>query len=61
MTPPTLAGPAMFDMDGLHAQTAYGASTYAGPTGARQPTDQELAYAHHQGKHFAGVAKKLAA
>ena len=35
-------------MDEVRAGTAYGASTYAGPTGARQPSELELDYAQHQ-------------
>ena len=46
-------------METVHAATPYGAATYAGPTGARQPSEVELAYARHQGQYFAGVAKKL--
>ena len=41
--------------------TPYGASTFAGADGSRQPSKLELDYAHHQGAYFAGVAKKLAA
>jgi NAD(P)H dehydrogenase (quinone) len=38
----------------------YGASTIAGPDGSRLPSENELAIARFQGKHVAGVAKKLA-
>uniref|UniRef100_M8CQ03 Flavoprotein wrbA n=1 Tax=Aegilops tauschii TaxID=37682 RepID=M8CQ03_AEGTA len=39
----------------------YGAGTFAGADGSRVPSDAELALAAHQGKYFAGVAKKLKA
>jgi len=38
----------------------YGASTIAGPDGSRLPSENELAIARFQGRHVAGVAKKLA-
>lgn len=37
----------------------YGASTIAGGDGARQPSENELAGARHQGALVAGTAKKL--
>lgn len=39
----------------------WGAGTLAGPDGSRQPTEDELAYARHQGTLIAQVTKKLAA
>ena len=39
----------------------YGASTIAGGGGERQPSEQELGMARFQGRHVAGIAKKLAA
>ena len=39
----------------------YGATTSAGGDGARQPTANELAGAHYQGRRVAETAKKLAA
>ena len=39
----------------------YGATTIAGGDGARQPTANELAGAHYQGRRVAETAKKLAA
>ena len=43
------------------AGSPWGAGTFAGPMGARQPTDSEKALAGNQGKILAGVAKKLKA
>lgn len=43
------------------AGSSFGAGTLAGPTGARQPTEFELAQATNQGKVLANVAKKLKA
>lgn len=37
----------------------YGASTITGGDGSRQPSENELAIAAFQGKHVAGIAKKL--
>ncbi|GAB4818619.1 hypothetical protein N2152v2_005665 [Parachlorella kessleri] len=54
-------GERLFGMDEVRAGTAYGASTYAGPTGARQPSELELDYAQHQGSYFARIAGKLTA
>ena len=39
----------------------YGASTIAGGGGERLPSEQELGMARFQGRHVAGIAKKLAA
>lgn len=38
----------------------YGASTIASPDGSRQPTENELQMARFQGRHVAGIARKLA-
>ena len=38
----------------------YGATTIAGPDGARQPSEHELAMARSQGEHVARIAGKLA-
>ena len=38
----------MFGTDAVKAGSPWGAATFAGATGARQPTDIELAYARHQ-------------
>ncbi len=37
----------------------YGAGTLAGGDGSRQPSENELAIARFQGKHVAGIAKRL--
>eukprot|EP00208_Stichococcus_sp_RCC1054_P006520 CAMPEP_0206149092 /NCGR_PEP_ID=MMETSP1473-20131121/37597_1 /ASSEMBLY_ACC=CAM_ASM_001109 /TAXON_ID=1461547 /ORGANISM="Stichococcus sp, Strain RCC1054" /LENGTH=205 /DNA_ID=CAMNT_0053546535 /DNA_START=1175 /DNA_END=1792 /DNA_ORIENTATION=+ len=50
-----------FNLEGAQGGSAYGAGTFAGPTGARQPTENELAIAKHQGKWFAEITKKVAA
>lgn len=48
-------------MDSVEGGSPYGAGTYAGADGSRQPSEYELKFAKHHGKHFAGIAKKLAA
>jgi len=49
----------LFNMDEIHGGSPYGAGTFAGPTGARQPTKLEKEVAHHQGKHTATIAIAL--
>ncbi len=39
----------------------YGASTIVGSDGSRQPSENELEGARYQGRHVAGIAKKLVA
>lgn len=39
--------------------TPYGATTLAGPNGARQPSENELEIARFQGNHVAEIASKL--
>ncbi|KAL4290223.1 hypothetical protein GQ457_14G010490 [Hibiscus cannabinus] len=51
-------GAGMFEMEQVKGGSPYGAGTYAGD-GSRQPSELELAQAFHQGKYFAGIAKKL--
>src|SRR5262245_13670533 len=46
-------------VDEVSGGTPYGASTIAGMDGCRQPTENELAIARFQGKHVAGIAKRL--
>jgi NAD(P)H dehydrogenase (quinone) len=41
--------------------TPYGASTVTGGQGERQPSENELEGARHQGKFTAEIAQKLAA
>ncbi|CAK7350809.1 unnamed protein product [Dovyalis caffra] len=51
-------GAGMFEIEKVKGGSPYGAGTYAGD-GTRQPTELELGQAFHQGKYFAGIAKKL--
>ena len=46
-------------LDEVTGGSPYGATTIAGGDGSRQPTENELAGAHFQGKHVAEVAGKL--
>jgi multimeric flavodoxin WrbA len=41
-------GAAMFGLDEVQGGSAWGAGTFAGATGARQPTEHELGLAKHQ-------------
>ena len=47
-------------MDEITGGSPYGATTIAGPTGERQPSDDELDAARFQGNHVAEIARKLA-
>ena len=51
-------GAKMFGMDSVQGGSPYGAGTFAGD-GSRWPTEVELEHAFHQGKYFAGIAKRL--
>eukprot|EP00612_Vaucheria_litorea_P002941 CAMPEP_0171462184 /NCGR_PEP_ID=MMETSP0945-20130129/6325_1 /TAXON_ID=109269 /ORGANISM="Vaucheria litorea, Strain CCMP2940" /LENGTH=189 /DNA_ID=CAMNT_0011988663 /DNA_START=176 /DNA_END=745 /DNA_ORIENTATION=+ len=53
--------PLLFNMDELHGGSPYGAGTFAGTDGSRQPTELEKKIAHHQGTYFAGIASALKA
>jgi len=46
-------------IDEITGGSPYGASTITGGTGARQPSENELAIARFQGRHVADVARKL--
>jgi NAD(P)H dehydrogenase (quinone) len=46
-------------VDEIKGGSPYGASTIAGGQGERMPSQQELGMAAFQGKHVAGIAKKL--
>jgi len=46
-------------MDEIHGGSAYGAGTFAGGDGSRQPSKLELSVANHQGSYFTGVADAL--
>lgn len=52
-------GAPMFDTSELRGGSPWGAGTYAGADGSRQPSKMELDYAKHQGEYFAGKALKL--
>lgn len=47
-------------LDEITGGSPYGASTIAGPSGERMPSENELASARFQGKHVATIAAKLA-
>lgn len=47
-------------VDEVAGGSPYGATTIAGPTGARMPGENELAAARFQGAHVASIARKLA-
>ena len=47
-------------MDEITGGSPYGASTLAGGDGSRQPSENELAGAHFQGRHVAEIAARLA-
>jgi len=49
------------DLSEITGGSPYGASTIAGGDGSRQPSENELAGARFQGRHIAGLAKKLMA
>ena len=53
------AEPRLTNMKEISGGTPYGASTMAGPDGARQPSENELAIAHFQGQHVARIAQRL--
>jgi len=48
-------------IDEITGGSPYGASTIAGGTGQRQPSENELAGARYQGRRVAETAKKLTA
>jgi len=48
-------------MDEITGGSPYGASTIAGGSGERMPSENELEGARFQGRHVAAIAKKLAA
>ncbi|CAF1226238.1 unnamed protein product [Adineta steineri] len=47
------------NMDEIHGGSAYGAGTYAGSDGKRQPSELELKIAEHQGTFFTQTATAL--
>ncbi|HYE39521.1 MAG TPA: NAD(P)H:quinone oxidoreductase, partial [Ramlibacter sp.] len=46
-------------LDEIKGGSPYGASTIAGGSGERMPSEQELGMAAYQGKHVAQIATKL--
>ncbi|UJR21531.1 hypothetical protein I4U23_024616 [Adineta vaga] len=53
--PVGFSSPLQGNMDEIHGGSAYGAGTYAGADGSRQPSQLELKLAEHQGSHFAQI------
>eukprot|EP00471_Norrisiella_sphaerica_P003114 CAMPEP_0184486762 /NCGR_PEP_ID=MMETSP0113_2-20130426/8567_1 /TAXON_ID=91329 /ORGANISM="Norrisiella sphaerica, Strain BC52" /LENGTH=183 /DNA_ID=CAMNT_0026868793 /DNA_START=191 /DNA_END=742 /DNA_ORIENTATION=+ len=49
----------LFEMGEVHGGSPYGAGTFAGPDGSRQPSQIELEIAEFQGSHVTAFAKKL--
>ncbi len=49
----------LMDMEQVTGGSPYGASTLAGLDGSRQPSENELEIARHQGEHVAEISKKL--
>lgn len=54
------AAQGLLDISEVRGGSPYGASTFAGPDGSRQPSAKELELARFQGRHVAGIAAKLA-
>ena len=55
------ASPELTDISAVRGGSPYGAGTIAAADGARQPSETELKLARDQGRHVAGLAKRLAA
>jgi len=53
------SNPSLFNMDEIHGGSPWGAGTFSGPTGARQPSALEIAVAEHQGKHQGQITVAL--
>eukprot|EP01102_Stenamoeba_stenopodia_P015573 TRINITY_DN5328_c0_g2_i1.p1 TRINITY_DN5328_c0_g2~~TRINITY_DN5328_c0_g2_i1.p1 ORF type:complete len:207 (-),score=36.58 TRINITY_DN5328_c0_g2_i1:101-721(-) len=51
--------PLLFSDDAIRGGSPYGAGTIAGGDGSRQPSEKELAIAHHQGEYFAKFTAAL--
>jgi NAD(P)H dehydrogenase (quinone) len=49
----------LVNMDEISGGSPYGATTVVGPTGGRQPSQNELEIARYQGKHVAELAERL--
>ena len=50
-----------FDNDVVHGGSPYGPGTLAGPTGARKPSDGELAFAEAYGRKMGAIVSAYAA
>jgi len=48
-----------FEVEEISGGSPYGASTIAGPSGERTPTENELKGARFQGKHVAKITEKM--
>jgi len=53
-------GSPMFNLGEVRGGSPWGAGTFAGADGSRQPSEAELGFAKHQGTYFTGIAAKLA-
>lgn len=53
--------PELADISEVKGGSPWGAATIAGADGSRQPSAKELAQARFQGRHVAGIAKKISA
>jgi len=51
--------PRLLEMGEVTGGTPYGATTLAGADGSREPSGNELAIAHFQGRHVARIARAL--
>lgn len=49
----------LMDMSEIHGGSPYGAGTFSGGDGARQPTELEKGVAVYQGKNFAGIVAQF--
>jgi len=49
----------LFEAEEISGGSPYGASTIAGPSGERTPSENELEGARYQGKHVAKITKKM--
>ena len=52
--------PKVFNLEEVHGASPYGSGSFAGPDGSRMPSELELEICESHGKHFAGIASKLA-
>ena len=51
--------PELTDISEVRGGSPWGAATFAGADGSRQPSAKELAQARFQGRHVAQIAAKL--